>query len=316
MTDKELIAEAAILYYEKNLTQQEISKILFLSRQTVSKLLQLARAEHIVEITVHHPQENCAYLSAQLEDRFHIPKAIVCPAGSQNGDLRLMHTVKAAAAYLAPLLEKGNQNIAVSWGRTVQSLISELPVLSTQGNTVFPLFGATDQDNSCFLSNELARSMADKIGAEVKYAWFPYLPDSETDRALLLNTSYFNRLHQLWETIDIAIVGIGNREIVDLFKNTLGYPGDLTNAVGDIATHFFTKTGKVLNIYKNTMCASAANIKNAKTTAAIACGSDKLDAIAGALHTGFIDTLITDEYTAKEILATHRPTHQKDFTGG
>ena len=37
--EKLLMAEAAILYYRENKTQQEIAKLLSLSRQTVSKLL-------------------------------------------------------------------------------------------------------------------------------------------------------------------------------------------------------------------------------------------------------------------------------------
>jgi DNA-binding transcriptional regulator LsrR (DeoR family) len=74
-------------------------------------------------------------------------------------------------------------------------------------------------------------------------------------------------------------------------------------AVGDIATHFFDEDGNILNIYENTLCAEIENLKNAKQTIAIASGKDKTQAIAAALHTGIIDTLITDEYTAQNILA-------------
>ncbi|MBE6934709.1 MAG: sugar-binding transcriptional regulator, partial [Ruminococcaceae bacterium] len=34
----------------------------------------------------------------------------------------------------------------------------------------------------------------------------------------------------------------------------------------------------------------------------IACGKEKAEAIAGALQTKMIDTLITDEYTARRVL--------------
>ena len=57
-----------------------------------------------------------------------------------------------------------------------------------------------------------------------------------------------------------------------------------------------------MELYENTLCASKENLKNAKETVAIACGDDKVEAIIGALHTGTIDTLITDEYTAKKML--------------
>mgnify|MGYP002514149366 CR=1 FL=1 len=43
--------------------------------------------------------------------------------------------------------------------------------------------------------------------------------------------------------------------------------------------------------------------QNAGEKIALAYGNDKVEAIYGALKTGVIDTLITDEYTAKAILA-------------
>ena len=43
--------------------------------------------------------------------------------------------------------------------------------------------------------------------------------------------------------------------------------------------------------------------ENAKETVAIACGKKKAAAIAAALRTGAVDTLITDERTAEQILA-------------
>ncbi len=70
MKDRELMAEAAILYYEKKTIQQEIANVLCLSRQTVSKLLAEAPENGIVEITVHHPKKNCERLEREIEDLF------------------------------------------------------------------------------------------------------------------------------------------------------------------------------------------------------------------------------------------------------
>ena len=103
--------------------------------------------------------------------------------------------------------------------------------------------------------------------------------------------------------IDIAIVGIGSREIIQIFGKAFGYSEGCVNAIGDISTHFFDEDGKFVELYENTLCAEKENLKNAKQTIAIACGKQKTEAIIGALRTQMIDTLITDEYTAKDILA-------------
>ena len=301
-TEKILMSEVATLYYKKNLTQQEIAETMHLSRQTVSKLLNDAIEEEIVEIIIHDPQKDCKELEEQLCAIFGIRSCVVCSVSGRNESLHRLMTVKAAVDYILPILQKGNQKIALSWGRTIQELIQNLPKLSTVGNTVFPLFGATDTEHSYFSSNELARKMADKLDATPKCAWFPYLADSDEDSVLLKQLGYYKRMQDMWNTADLAILGIGNTEILDIFGKTFGYSDIRCQAIGDVATHFFDKSGRFVNLYSNTLCASVDNIRNAKESVAIACGKDKAEAIAGALRTKMIDTLITDEYTARKIL--------------
>lgn len=299
---KKQMQEAAILYYEKKHTQSEIAKMMNLSRQTVSKLLNDAVKEKIVEIKIHNPEIDCKELEQELSDKFNIKNAVICGVSSADEELCQIMTAKKAASYIQSIIEKGNQKIAISWGRTIQRLIYEFGDIKTTNNIVFPLFGATDQEQSYFLSNELARRFADKIGARVKYAWFPYRPDCIDDCELLKKTSYYKSLCDLWNDIDIAIVGIGSREIIQTFAKVFGYNEKCASAIGDISTHFFDEDGNVVELYENTLCAERDSLKNAKQTIAVASGKDKTEAIIGALRTQMIDTLITDEYTAKNII--------------
>lgn len=301
-TEKALMAEVATLYYTKNRTQQEIAQVMGISRQTVSKLLNDAVTERVVEIIIHNPEETCRELERQLCETFGIGGCVVCPVSGRDGAVHRMMAVRAAVDYLLPVMKQGGRNIAVSWGRTVQEFIHALPETVTAGNTVFPLFGATDNETDYFSSNELARSLADKIGATLKCAWFPYRVDSDADYDLVKQLTYYKSMQDVWNTADLAILGIGNTEILEVFGKTFGYSEIHTKAVGDVATHFFDEKGTFLNLYENTLCASVDNLKHAKETVAIACGKEKAQAIAAALRTGVIDTLITDEQTARYIL--------------
>ena len=299
---KKQMQEAALLYYEKKHTQHEIAQIMNLSRQTVSKLLNDAIKENIVEIKINNPEITCKDFEQAICDKFNVKNAVVCGVSTDDESLCRLMTVKRAAAYIKSLIENGNKKIAISWGRTIQAFINEFDSINTPDNVVFPLFGATDQEQAYFLSNELARSFADKIGAKVKYAWFPYKPDNIDDCKLFKKTSYYKKLYDLWNDIDIAVVGIGNSEIIQTFGKIFGYNEKCMSAIGDISAHFFDGNGKVVEVYENTLCASKDNLKNAKQTIAIACGENKTEAIIGALRTQIIDTLITDEYTAKRLL--------------
>lgn len=302
MSEKLLMYEAATLYYDQKLTQQEIAGQMNLSRQTVSKLLNEAVRENIVEIRIHHPEANCKVLEKKLCEIFGIARCVVCSVSSEDDAMCRMMTVKTAVDYILPLVRKGGLNIAVSWGRTVQEFIRTLPEIHTKDNVVFPLFGATDNGKSYFSSNELARKLAGKLDAEVKHAWFPYMPGSVADYELLKQLSYYKKMQAMWDMADLAILGIGSKEILEIFGETFGYSEIHRQAVGDVATHFFDENGRFVNLYTNTLCASVDSIKNTKESIAIAYGKEKAAAIAGALRTKLIDTLIIDEYTAQRVL--------------
>lgn len=304
MTDiKKKMAEAAVLYYEKKYTQQEIAEILGLSRQTVSKLLTDAVEKRVVEITIHDPENDCHELEEALCRKFGLKAAVVCSATSKNDALRHLSTIRGAVGYLTPILKKGKLKIAISWGRTVESLIAELEPVETVGNTVFPLFGATDNCKSYFSPNELARIFAEKLSAELKSTWFPYLPDTEADARLFRKTSYFRSVAKLWANADLAIVGIGDTEVLRLFETCFGHDVSEETPVGDIATHFFADDGTWIPLYKNKLCASLEDLKQTQTTVAVACGDGKTACIRGALRTGIIDVMITDEYIAGNLVA-------------
>lgn len=300
--EKELMREAAILYYEKKYTQQEIANLMKLSRQTVSKLLNNAIDENIVEIKIHNPQLDCEELANSICEKYKVEKCVVVGVSYSDEALRKIMTVKAAAEYIEKIIKRGNQKIALSWGRTIQAVIEEMPLVSAEGNIVFPLFGATDSEDLYFSSNELVRSMADKIGAKAKYAWFPYMTDNIDDCEILKRFSFYNSVQNLWNNSDIVILGIGNTDVLKIFGKTFGYSEKHVEVVGDIATHFFDNNGKIVNLYQNTLCASVENIKNSREAIAVAYGDGKAAAISAALKTKMINTLIIDEYTAKKIL--------------
>ena len=84
---KKQMQEAAILYYEKKHTQSEIAKMMNLSRQTVSKLLNDAVKEKIVEIKIHNPEIDCKELEQNICDKFNIRNAVICGVSSADEEL-------------------------------------------------------------------------------------------------------------------------------------------------------------------------------------------------------------------------------------
>jgi deoxyribonucleoside regulator len=303
---RQLMAEVALYYYEKKYTQQKVADILGLSRQTVSKLLIEAENEGIVEIKIHNPETERRALACEICQKFGIKGASVCGISRSDEEMTRLLIVRHAAEYLLPIIEKGGLNIAFSWGRTLLAFVNELPSIRTSGNVIFPLLGATDWEAAYFTPNELARSLAEKTGSAIKYAWFPYYPENKRECEFFKTTTYYNNMQNLWKNIDLAIVGIGNSKTAENLLSS-AYPHELIGAansgvVGDIATHFYKINGEVIPADGETLCASAENLRSAKQVVAIAGGPDKVKAIAGALRTGIVTHLITDEITARGVL--------------
>ena len=301
MDNKILMCEVATLYYQKNYTQQQIADLMHLSRQTVSKLLNDSISQGIVEIKINNPLSTKQDLESKIAKAFNLKGCAVAMTSSGNETLKEMATTGVAVNYILPMLEEKNLKIGLSWGKTIQTLINEFSLVKCENSIVFPLFGATDRASSRFSSNELARKFANKIGAEIHHAYFPYKPETAEDVELFKRTSYYKNMQSLWDNIDLAIVGIGNKDAISLLEKEFGIAND-NLPISDIATHTFDKDGKLTNVDKNTLCATFDNIKNAKKVIAIAYGQNKVDAIISALKSGTITHFITDEQTAKAII--------------
>ena len=296
------MCEVATLYYQKNYTQQQIADLMHLSRQTVSKLLNDSISQGVVEIKINNPLTTKKDLESKLSKAFNLQGCAVAISSSDNDTLKEMATTRVAVDYILPMLKNQSLNIGLSWGKTMQKLVNEFSFLKCENSVVFPLFGATDRVNSYFSSNELARKFANKIGAEVHYAYFPYKPETNDDIELFKRTNYYKNMQSLWNDIDVAIVGIGNKDAISLLEKEFGISSN-SFPVSYIATHTFDKDGKITDIDKNTLCATFDNINSAKKVVAIAYGENKVDAIISALKSGTITHFITDEHTAKSIVA-------------
>lgn len=300
MKNKILMYEVATLYYKKSYTQQQIADLMNLTRQTVSKLLSDAVTLKIVEIKINNPFTAKQNLEEKISRMFNLKECKVAISSSSEDSLKELAISSVAINCILPMIKNKSLKIGISWGKTIETFINNL-TCTNSSSIVFPLFGATDRVNSFFRSNELARKFASKINSEVNYAYFPYKPQEPKDVELFRHTNYYKNMQALWDNIDIAIVGIGNKDAISLLEKEFGIKNS-NHPVSDISTHTFDINGNLTSVDENTLCATCENIKNAKEVIAIAYGQNKVEAIISALKSKMITRLITDENTAISII--------------
>ena len=97
--DVDLVVRAAWLYYEDGLTQAQVAARLFVSRQTVGRLLESARQHGIVRIELDPAYLAAMRLATTVRDVFGLRDAIVVPTAT--GRLSQERTNERVAAALA-----------------------------------------------------------------------------------------------------------------------------------------------------------------------------------------------------------------------
>jgi deoxyribonucleoside regulator len=303
---------AARFYYEDGLTQEDVARELGISRPTVSRLLQKAKEEGIVQITISEPFATNESLADQLANRCGLQAAIVVPAVHKRPELSLKRLGQAAARFLEQTL-KPDDILGIGWGRTLHTVSQSLaptkrPLLAV------PLLGGLDQISPNFQVHEITRSIAEAFGGAWKQFYVPALVSDESTRANLHQTKDVRGLVEIWDTMTTALVGIGNvdfdAEMQMLFAHYLDEKTrarlQAGGAVGDICMRFFDINGNPVDGLVGVTGIGLIQLRRVQRVIAVAGGPEKAEAILGAAHGKYIQELITDDRTAERILSIIR----------
>jgi deoxyribonucleoside regulator len=313
-----LLTEVASLYYEENYTQEQIARIIGVSRSGISRLLTRSRELGLVDIHVHHPLRTSAPLREELIRRFHLQDAQVLQSNASD-ELVLEHVGALAARYIDRRIQEAQSSgdrpirtVGISWGTSMFEMLKALRPRRRLPLNVVQLMGSVDTSSTPDIDGpEIARRLADAYGARCYHLHAPLLVADDTVRSGLLKERSLKRTFQMMEQMDMALVGIGGARpnASGLFR--AGYLSEeelevvrSQGAVGDICGNYFNIEGQLcaVELLKRTMAVSLDTLRKVPLVLAIAAGVAKTEAILGALHTGVVKVLVTDEACARAVL--------------
>ncbi|HEY3313807.1 MAG TPA: sugar-binding transcriptional regulator [Bacillota bacterium] len=303
-----LMLKVAEAYYQFHQTQQTIAADLGVSRSTVSRLLSRAVEEGIVQIQIRNPFTKAEEFAAKLKTALGLQEAIVVPTNVDQPDLVAKRIGAAAARYLVDHLAPGSV-LGVGRGRTVYETVQALPVRLDLRLKVVPLTGGVGPRDKHFQVNELARHTAERLGGECRYLYAPALVQSGEAKRTLLGDPQIKRTAALWDSLDWAVVGIG--AISDGYPSYNRVLRSLTDAgrhlsvVGDLCLWLLEGDGTIfLSDRTDSLVAiSPDQLHRAPNVLAVAGGITKVDVMIAACKTGIPKILVTDEPTARAIVA-------------
>ena len=307
---KRLLYKIAKAYYEDGLTQEQIGVRLGLSRIKVSRLLDRARKEKIVQITVVAPQASNADLERRLEATYGLDEAVVISPSDRDPNTILHELGPAAAECLVRCLQ-GGEVLGLTWGTTILSVIDALPMQNWPEMRVVQMLGGLGQPEAEIYGADLARRAAASFGARLRLVPAPGIVTSKIVRDALLADPQISSTLDLAARADVALVGIGRPTPSSVVMQS-GILSELEfellqaqRVVGDIALRFFDVDGcavdheindRIIGLNLNQIC-------DIPRVIGVAGGMAKYEVIRAALHGGLIDVLVTDVDIADRLLA-------------
>ena len=307
-----LMTKVARMYYSQGIQQTEITERLNIHQSTVSRLLRKAHESGIVRISVTVPSGIHSELEEALESRFDLREAIVVDSVSSEEN-QIARDLGSAGAQFLEFAAKPGEVIGISsWSASLLEMIKAMhPAKNRSGTKVVQILGGVGNPAAQTHATHLAERLAHLLGGSAVLLPVPSVTTSLEAKKVLLREAYVKTAMELFNRVDVVLVGIGAVEPSRLLASSGNvFSGEELNklrkqgAVGDICLQFFDSSGTPVrtDLTDRVIGISLAQMKRAKRVVALAGGKRKLEAILGALNGRWINVLITDHATAKAVL--------------
>ncbi|MBR0796386.1 sugar-binding transcriptional regulator [Bradyrhizobium jicamae] len=301
-------ARAGWLYFIAGHTQDEIAKMLQVSRASAQRLVSLCLAERLITFRLEHPIAACMELASRLKSRFGLVHCDVVPT-DPAAPLSTAGIAERSANILETTLRSETPVIvALGTGRAVRAAVERVSPIERPDHQIVSLVGNISADGSASFYDTVGR-LADRTGARHYPMPLPFLMSSEDERNRMIRIEPIARVRAVAAKADLRLIGIGQMDQ----KAQVHVDGFVTReellemmrlgAIGEVTGWAYDAKGKLIKGGTNKRLTSIPpQIPVQSTTIGAAVGAAKVPAIKAALAGHVVNGLITDEATARAIL--------------
>jgi DNA-binding transcriptional regulator LsrR (DeoR family) len=309
--------QVARLFFDRQLSKVEIAARLGISRFRVARLIDGALADGLVRIEFRDIPTDDRGLASAMEADFGLDLCAVAavPDDETTDGQALDRVARLAGAVLDGLITPGDV-IGIAWGSTLAAVVREIPARTVGDLEVVQLAGSSARLGRERDAGELARVLADRLGATHRAIYAPAFVESADLRRALQREPEIAATVDRFGALTLAIVGIGamttdhGGRASSLLRS--GVLDDAAvaglaalGAVGDLVVHPFDARGRFVapDLAERAMAIGVDGLRRIRRVVAVASGMHKAQAIRGAMATGLVRILVTDGPTARAILA-------------
>ncbi len=308
-----LLADVAERYYVRDLTQEQIAREINVSRSNVSRMLKEARERGLVEIRVHHPMRTEPDLATDLASRFGLRDCLVLartPEGIMASDEATARQVGSLAArYLDGRITAGDV-VGVGWGNTVYQVVTSGYLNPKPGGDVVQMMGSMGGTTPDIDGAQVANRLGRALESNVHYLHAPMVVTDPAVREGLLRDHHIRATLNMARRASVMVVSVGAiSERSGLYRAGYLDTDDLETlrrhgAVGDLCGTYYGRDGRSLDpeIARRIMAVDGSVMRGIDLRVGVSWGTQKALANLGAVRSGLVNVLITDEVAARVML--------------
>ena len=259
-------------------------------------------------IDIHDPRDEASELAARLEKRYGLACARVAHGRAMREEEAIDQVGRVGAALLSQLVHDG-MSVGISWGRTMNSLASHLSRSPRSGVRVVQLKGGTSFSERGTHDFEVMRAFCEAFSAEPRYLPLPVIFQDTATLSIVRQDRAIAKILEEGRGVDVAVFTVGamGREVISLNLGQLEeaeVEALLRDAVGDVFSHFFTKSGTIARpqIERRTVSISLDDLRARPVRLLVAGGLVKARALEAGLRMGLATHLVVDQDLALSLL--------------
>lgn len=307
-----LALRAATMYHLDGATQAQIAAKLGVSRPTAGRLVAKARANGLVRIEIHVPEEISGSvhtdLERRLEEKYGLDEALVVTSNIDDGGGRYDAVGRAAAGVLTRRVQP-EHTVGFTWGPETVAVAQALSSRGSRCSLVVQLDGSMSAAEYQTGVDFVLGRCAEQLQAATMRLNAPLYADPATVVALQ-NDSIMSRALEAGRSADLMFFGLGPVSTsTTLFEGSFLAQAELTEldhlgAVGEIGGRFFDENGADIegSLGARTMSVPLDDIRRCANTLLISGGARKHAAVRAALRGRLATVLVTDIACAAYLL--------------
>ena len=306
--EEQLLVRLAWACEVEGLTQAEAAERFGVTRLRVNKALAEARRRGILRVSVDSVFAAAAEREWELERTFRLLRAIVVPSPEDAASVTPL-VAAGLGAHLSELLQdKALTHFGMSWGNTLNLATRHMQPLNRPDLEIVQIMGGVAR-GSDVNGYEITTRLADLCNADHRFFLAPLYASSAESQRLFMEQDVIAETLEKIRSCEAVALAAGDLSSSLLVRDALpkGVTGSELIALGgegDITGHIIDADGQLIDheINRRVVGVTLDDMVDIKNVILAAGGLHKVGIIGAALRRGFVDTLVTDELTAKALL--------------